>query len=582
MSKFSELPDFTIKPGVVGPFPGKSQHAVSSPYQLTFLYTEQNIRGLAINFLRQHYKLRPRLGTSGTRVVTKVHYYQGVTIDARLSYQKPDGSWFMATVEATSLDRAHEVLYRVNWFRITVHALLLTLVVGLIVLAGAQVRGESVFAWFGRPQVYVFLLTGFITTWVTAGAILSRLKYYRFIYAVAQFMRFHADAQWIAYDRRIFFDSLETADQAPETRRHYRRMRRYYNELQRQCIRFGFGLMEIRENNEVVWLVEPSHIDQFDGQRGRLPQWVRAIQAPPAVARLGQSLPFGKNTAPAAAPQPTVVEPDVADPLAVGNYLPRAMRAVDYQETIIPVAGKPKPWYLQPARTSKRIRWRIRRAYQSLFPAEIRNRPTYYELPWSIVVAGFAMALTCSWLLAQHANWDVIATNSDPDAAPTLQPLEPAASPARSDAKPGVLPGEYDHELTAAEFAAANERTFNQPLVVDSEIGTRRQATVLTISPAHRATPFYDCLPLFLAEGTLFLLEEGRYPDYTAAVSRAELINDTYEIEVAVAARTCLDPLATNYLLYVGGVQATAASANLTLRRLRDDTGLSLEVIEVK
>lgn len=546
------------------------------------MYTEQNIRGLAINFLRQHYKLRPRLGTSGTQVVTKVHYYQGVTIDARLSYQKPDGNWFMATVEATSLDRAHEVLYRVNWFRITVHAFLLTLLVGLIVLAGTQVRGESVYAWFGRPQVYVFLVAGFITTWVAIGSALSRLKYYRFIYAVAQFMRFHADAQWVAYDRAIFFSSLKEEHQSREARRHYKRMRRYYNELQRQCIRFGFGLMEIRENNEVVWLVEPSHIDQFGGQRGQLPQWVRTLQAPPVVANLGKSLPFGKASVPAAAPEQTDIEEDLADPLAVGSYLPRAVREVDYQATIIPVAGKRKPWYLQPIRFSKHIRWSIRRTYQSLFPAEIRNRPTYYELPWWMAVAGFAMALTCSWLLYQHSHWDVVAQNNDPDAVRTLEPLEPAASPDRSDARPGVLPGEYDHELSAEEFAQANEQALNQPVVVDSEVGTRRRATVLEISEAHRSTSHYDCMPLFLAEGSLFLLQEGLYTDYTTAVKRAELINDTYEVAVGVASRTCLDPLATNYFVYLGGVQATEASANLTLRRMRGATGLRLEVVEVQ
>lgn len=515
-------------------------------------------------------------------MVTKVHYYQGVTIDARLSYQKPDGSWFMATVEATSYDRAHEVLYRVNWFRITVHAFLLTLLVGLIVLAGTQVRGESVYAWFGRPQVYVLLVAGFITTWVTIGAALSRLKYYRFIYAVAQFMRFHADAQWVAYDRAIFFSSLQEEDHDLEDRRHYRRMRRYYNELQRQCIRFGFGLMEIRQDNAVVWLVEPSHIDQFGGQRGQLPQWVRTIQAPPAVANFGKSLPFGKKNAPAAAASNTIIEEDVADPLAVSSYLPRAVREVDYQETIIPIAGKRKPWYLQPIRFTKHIRWSIRRTYQSLFPAEIRNRPTYYELPWWIVIAGLVMAMTCSWLLYQHSHWDVIASNDDPDAVRTLEPLEPADSPARSDARPGVLPGEYDHELSAREFAQANEQALNQPVVVDSEIGSRRQATVLEISEAHRSTSHFDCMPLFLAEGTLFLLQEGVYTKYSTAVQRAELINDTYEVEVGVASRTCLDPQATNYLIYLGGVQATEASANLSLRRLGRDTGLRLQVVEVK
>lgn len=547
------------------------------------MYTEQNIRGLAINFLRQHYKLRPRLGASGTRVITKVHYYKGVTIDARLSYQQPDGKWFMATVEATSLDRAHEVIYRVNWFRITAHASLGALLVIMLILGVAEIRQSSVFEWFGRPGVYLFLLSTFVAVWTAIGAALSRLEYYRYIYAIAQFMRFHADAQWIAYDRTIFFAPLDTEASDKAARRYAKRMRRFYDELQRQCIRFGFGLLEIREDNKVRRLLEPSQTDQFEGERGRLPQWIQAIQAPPIVARLGKSLPLGKTTSAPAAPPPAPdysdIPEEMADPLAVGNYLPRRVREIEYQEKVVVVTGKRKPWYQQPARFGKRVRWRIRRAYQSLYPSEIKNRPGYYELPLWLVSVAFVLLLATSAMLYRQSHWEPQAKNGEKRAAPALKPLEPAASPARSDEQPGVLPGEYDPNLTAREFAEANQEATAPPEIVNSQAGSRNNVSVLVIRENHSAQAYYDCLPLYLTEGTLYLIVEGRYVDYQSAVERAEFLNDRFEVEVGVAASSCLDPLATNFLVYVGGVQVTEALANLTMRRMRGELRVDLEAV---
>ena len=61
-------------------------------------HSEQDIRGLAIGFLRHHYRLRDRFGSSGTRVYSKPHFYFGVKIDARFAYQKPDRTFFTATI----------------------------------------------------------------------------------------------------------------------------------------------------------------------------------------------------------------------------------------------------------------------------------------------------------------------------------------------------------------------------------------------------------------------------------------------------------------------------------------------------
>lgn len=527
------------------------------------------------------------MAMSGTRVMTKVHYFRGVTIDARLSYQKPDGSWFMATVEATPRDRAHEVLYRVNWFRITAHAAGLALLAMVLLLGWAELTDTSVFERFGRPRVYLFMLTYFVTAWTLAGIVLSRLRYYRYIYAVAQFMRFHADAQWIAYDRGIFFAPLTEEVTDRKAKRFARRMRRYYTELQRQCVRFGFGLMEIRENNEVRWLIEPSHIDQFGGARGRLPRWMQSVQPSPLIKRLKLALPRKTTDAAPAAPPPErrsdpAADPANADPLADPlsvTYLPLPQRESDFRETIVAAAGKRLPWFKQPVRFGKSVGWKVRNAYRSLYPPEIKNRPGYYELPPGFVVGALLLLVGTGALIWEQSRWSLVARTGTKAAAPGLSVIEPAARPEQSDEQPGVLPGEYDPELTAREFARANDGLSNLPDVVDSPVGGRSGVIVLRIGADHRAAASYDCLPLLLTQGQLYLIQEGLYADYPSAVERAEYLNTTYEIAVGVAARSCLDPLATNYLVFVGNVHATEAQANLSLRRLQRDLAMDLEAI---
>jgi len=526
-------------------------------------YTEQNIRGLAINFLRQHYKHRPRSGTSGTRVVSKVHYYLGVTIDARLAYQKPDLSWFTATVEATSLDRAHELLYRVNYFRIVAHAVLVTLGFLAAFLALTQVQGESVWQWFGRPRVYFFLLLTTLVTFAVSAIILSRFKYYRYIYAIAQFIRFHADAQWVAFDKEIF-------ENVP---------RRYYEELERQCVRFGFGLMEIGAGNNVRWVIEPSHFDQFGGSRRQLPLWVAAVQAPPLMRRLQRSLPLRKTPAPASAP--SVPTDGVTDPLDVGNYLPNTVREADYAAAVVPPKKGRLPWYRQPVRFTKGLRWKFRHAYRSLYPEEIRIRPGYYELPAWVVAMAFALLLVLAYLFYQQSRWEPVARPGDRDAATELPPLEPAASPDRSDARPELLPGEYDHTLSASDVVPGTDVRVDPSPIVESPIETGN-IQVYRITESGEATVDYDCLPLYQLTGTYYLLEEGRYPEYSIAIERAQYLNGRYGLITTVALNNCVEIGRAGYLIYLGDILATEADANFQLRQLLADFGLETEVLIVK
>lgn len=229
-------------------------------------YTEQQIRGLAINFLRFHYKLRPRLPGSETRVVDRPHDFRGTTIDARLAFERPDGGLFTATVEASSMDRSHEVTYQRDYRRLLRHATLTGLVVWtLIIWAGTRVPGLQLWKQYGHTLPYLLVIGGLLATIALFAMLLMGRKNYRRIPAVEQFKRFHAEAQWVAYDVAIFRGTKGEAA---------------YRELERQCIRYGFGMLAVEAESVVRNVINPSEVDQFQGLRHRLSDWLARAELP--------------------------------------------------------------------------------------------------------------------------------------------------------------------------------------------------------------------------------------------------------------------------------------------------------------
>lgn len=535
-------------------------------------YTEQNIRRLALGFLRQHYKYRPRSAMSGTRVVDKPHYYQGVTIDARLAFQKPNQDWFIATIEATGIDERHEVEYRINVARICVHAGIITLTGMAIFLALTLVQGQSVWQWFGRPDVYYVLSYVFLLGFATTATLLSTLKYYRYIYAVAQFIRFYADAQWIAYDAAIF----EGEDNA-------RRKARKFRELQRQCVRFGFGLIEIREGQAAVSRLEPSQIDQFAGSRGTLPAWVAAIEAPPLVRDLTRRLPIGKK--PPESPEEEVgKDEEMLDPLAMGTYLPVERRDSDFIENMVPAKRGRKRRIFTPKRLVADLRWRWRRFVGYLYPRDRKKLPGYYELPYWVMTLAVVSFLATGYLMNEHARWQPLATPGEDAAAPSLFSLEPAEDPSRSDAEPGVLPGEYDHTRTAAEMMEDNLRgplRRPDPIV---EVAEEEESDVFRyrIRPAGEVLIDYECVPLFLGDSLdYFLVEYGRFPSFIASRDRAQNLHDRYGLVTTVLRTNCIEPTSTGYAILLGEPLSVEGDANFMVRQYRSNFGLEAEVVPV-
>ena len=103
--------------------------------------------------------------------------------------------------------------------------------------------------WLGS---FSLILGVFGVTFLAYQYLFQWIKRYRYIYAVEQFKRYHADEQWIAIGEDVFDEPTDP----------------YLKELKDQCVINGFGLMMIDDNLDTHLLITPSRIEVF-GEKKR-------------------------------------------------------------------------------------------------------------------------------------------------------------------------------------------------------------------------------------------------------------------------------------------------------------------------
>ncbi|MEO1714625.1 MAG: hypothetical protein AAFU60_14940, partial [Bacteroidota bacterium] len=130
------------------------------------------------------------------------------------------------------------------------------------------IRAENWFNYQEASMLWIFLWAWliFLVSFLTIRLILSPFFRYRYIYAVAQFKKYFADDQWIAIGDDVF-----------ESPRDPNLL-----ELKKQCVRYGFGLLQVFPNMEVQLLIAAAREEQFKQKRQRiqlleLPAWTEEI-----------------------------------------------------------------------------------------------------------------------------------------------------------------------------------------------------------------------------------------------------------------------------------------------------------------
>jgi hypothetical protein len=179
----------------------------------------------------------------------------GIIVDSYLSFTDQEGNTFIATAEATSVDTRDEVKYSVQVQLLFWDSVVFGTLTGIL-----YYMFSSWVSWLSMPLLHPTLRA------VTAGlaivglALIYRfglrpLRRYRYIYAIAQFKKYHADEQWVAMAKAVF----PLLDENP-----------YYRELKRQCTRFGIGLILVDNQRLPRLIISPAKQEVFDRKRERV------------------------------------------------------------------------------------------------------------------------------------------------------------------------------------------------------------------------------------------------------------------------------------------------------------------------
>ena len=211
-----------------------------------------NKSGLA--FLRAYYRMRDRAGSGKTITSANVETEGGIIADGHLSFSTKMGEPFTATLEATSFDTLDEVKYKTQGQILAWDSFAVGSLVTAFVFSYSYAFNQFTIHQIGL--VYsVFLLLGLMIVMTALYFFMFRwLQRYRYIYAIEQFKKYHADEQWIAIGDSIF--------DGPENR--------YMKELKSQCVINGFGLLSVEADLRVQLLITPSRREVFGKKRANL------------------------------------------------------------------------------------------------------------------------------------------------------------------------------------------------------------------------------------------------------------------------------------------------------------------------
>ena len=212
--------------------------------------SEDTIKRAAIQFLKTYYKFRPR-GVGETIVSTDMETKDGIIADGYFSFPKEDGSPFTATLEATAFDVQQEVKYtlqktRLLWDAVAVGSIVTALVMTL--LWAYRYWSLSSLGWLASLILVISILAGAVFIFQQLFRYASRYKY---IYAVEQFKRYHADEQWIAIGYDVFKDAEDAS----------------LKELKNQCVVNGFGLLQVEKDERLLMLISPAREEIFERHR---------------------------------------------------------------------------------------------------------------------------------------------------------------------------------------------------------------------------------------------------------------------------------------------------------------------------
>ncbi len=248
---------------------------------------EDHIREVGLIFLSRFYAKRQ---AEGQRMLTAGQQVSGeIVTDAYLKYLAADGREYHVVLEATSWHTREEVLYKPLMPKRSWDAIMLSSWITAIGVAVSVELGWLRWELGGGTFFWAVCIALFLSLFLIIRAI-SRSRYrYRYIYAIEQFKAYRSDDQWIAIGADVFRDPQDPS----------------YQELRRQCIATGVGLLIVYPNDKVNLVVAAARSTMDVSRSGsssfleKSERWLRSRERLiiPAIARTlpGRGLSYTKG-----------------------------------------------------------------------------------------------------------------------------------------------------------------------------------------------------------------------------------------------------------------------------------------------
>ena len=229
--------------------------------------TEDEIKSAFLPYLKEFYRFRYEYQAGSEKSSIDNITPEGYVADGMLSFKKPDGRDFFCTFEATSADKIGEVQFSLNfwyfiWDCLGFAGLVATAVFGFLYITNEEFIGNlTTSGKIGMP-LGIGIIAYFAWYFLMRG-----WKKYRYIYAIEQFKRYHADEQWVALAEDVF-PSITSP---------------YFLELKDQCIYHGIGLALVYPDFQVRPMAAPSRLGVF-GRNRKMAHWLTDTRLYQSVA----------------------------------------------------------------------------------------------------------------------------------------------------------------------------------------------------------------------------------------------------------------------------------------------------------
>ncbi len=211
--------------------------------------TEKEVNKAALGMLRSYYRLR--IKSDSPEVTSDVRGAGGIIADGAYAFRTPDGERFLATVESTSADTKDEVYYKLQRWLLAWDSATVASIITLLWFSWTFINDNILVKKYGVNYTTLLIAAVFLGAYLFYFLIFRRLRRYRYIYAVEQFKRYHADEQWIAIAEDVFAHNND----------------KYYLELRNQCIYNGFGLIVVDQHQKPYLAITPARRELFSGSR---------------------------------------------------------------------------------------------------------------------------------------------------------------------------------------------------------------------------------------------------------------------------------------------------------------------------